>query len=262
MRLRSRLKAARARVQEEIEWRINAHSVAARRGLALLHTPDSVRFFNAHPELAELHGRFARLNRVNNGPDIARLWAFVLNIKQVLGEGVPGDFAELGVWRGNTAAVLAHYARAHGRQVLLFDTFTGFSADDLKGIDADKPMEFADTSIEEVLRTIGDASCCEFVPGYFPQSLTSEHRSRRFAVVSLDCDLHDPMRAGLEFFYPRLSIGGLLLLHDYSSGHWDGCRLAIDAFCAASGERPVLIPDKSGSAFIRRTQPARPERSQ
>jgi Macrocin-O-methyltransferase (TylF) len=242
-----------SRVLQEIRWRISAHCVAARRGFALLHTPDSVKHFNAHPELCDLYARFSRRNRVNNGQDIGRLWAFVFNIKQVLGEGVPGDFAELGVWRGNTAAILAHFASAHGREVLLFDTFAGFSARDMKGVDAEKPIQFADTSIELAHQTIGEASCCEFVPGYFPDSLTKEHRDRRFAVVSLDCDLQEPMKAGLDFFYPRLNPGGLLLLHDYCSGYWEGCKAAIDAFCAASGEHLIVIPDKSGSAFIRRS---------
>jgi hypothetical protein len=60
------------------------------------------------------------------------------------------------------------------------------------------------------------------------------------------------MKAGLEFFYPRMARGGLLLLHDYSSLHWEGARQAVDEFCAANGEFPILLPDKSGSALIRR----------
>ena len=253
MKILSRLKAARTQMQQEIKWRISANCVTARRGLTVLHTPDSVVNFNAHPELLDLYARFSYLSHFNNGHDIGRLWAFVLNIKQVVGEGVAGDFAELGVWRGNTAAILAHYARDHGRKVLLFDTFAGFSSRDLQGVDAERSAEFADTSIELVRETIGEASCCEFVPGYFPDSVTEEHYNRRFAVVSIDCDLYKPMKAALDFFYPRLNPGGLLLLHDYDSGYWEGCKSAIDEFCAASGEHLIVMPDKCGSAFIRRT---------
>jgi O-methyltransferase len=58
------------------------------------------------------------------------------------------------------------------------------------------------------------------------------------------------MFAGLTFFYPRLPPGGLLILHDYSSGHRICACQAIDAFMAHKPERLVLMPDKSGSAIL------------
>jgi O-methyltransferase len=72
----------------------------------------------------------------------------------------------------------------------------------------------------------------------------------RFATVHLDCDLYKPTAAGLAYFYPRFSVGGLLILRDYSSDHWSGCAQAIDAFLKDKPERPVLIPDKSGTDII------------
>ena len=128
--------------------------------------------------------------------------AFVLNIKQVLADGVPGDFAELGVWRGNTAAVLAHYAASAGRQTLLFDTFEGFDEKDITGIDHQKGRGFQNTSLELTASVIGERAGVQFVKGYFPDTVTDEFRARRFAVVSLDCDLYAPMKSGLEFSIP------------------------------------------------------------
>ena len=217
--------------------------------------PDSYAQHGAHSEFRTLFGRFSRYNRLNNGGDSVRLWSFILNIKQVLADGVEGDFAELGVWRGNTAAVLAHFAATAGRTVHLFDTFAGFDAKDMKGVDVDARgiADFDDTSVAMVKSVIGPGwGACRLAAGYFPDSVRPEHEAKRYAVVSLDCDLYEPMKAGLEFFYPRLSRGGLLLLHDYSSQHWAGAKRAIDEFCATTGEVPILIPDKSGSAFIRR----------
>jgi O-methyltransferase len=60
------------------------------------------------------------------------------------------------------------------------------------------------------------------------------------------------MKAGLDFFYPRMPRGGLFLLHDYSSLCWPGAKQAVDEFCRATGENLLLMPDKSGSAFIRK----------
>ena len=73
--------------------------------------PDSHVAARDHAEFDHLFARFIRHNRLNNAGDTARLWSFILNIKQVLDAAIEGDFAELGVWRGNTAAVLAHFAR-------------------------------------------------------------------------------------------------------------------------------------------------------
>jgi hypothetical protein len=219
------------------------------------YLPDSYTTFGEHSEFRPLFARFSRHNKPNNAGDSVRLWALVLNIKQVLEEGVEGEFAELGVWRGNTAAVLAHFAVAAKRTVYLFDTFTGFDRRDINNVDSNVRPTFSDTSVAIAQDVIGPGwSACRVVAGYFPESVEPEHKATRYAIVSIDCDLYEPMKAGLDFFYPRMPIGGLLMLHDYSSLHWPGVKQAIDEFCATTGESVILMPDKSGSAFIRRAR--------
>ena len=221
----------------------------------LTYHPDAYIQFNAHPEFKKLLKSFKAKNQINNIGDITRLWSFMLNIKQIIEEKIPGDFAELGVWRGNTASVLAHYAILNNRKVFLFDTFEGFNNRDLQGIDSDKEMKFHDTSIDLVKKVIGaSSSSCDFIAGYFPDSISENHRTTKYAIVSLDCDLYEPMKAGLDFFYPLMPQGGLFLLHDYSSLYWAGAKKAIDDFCAKNKEFVILMPDKSGSAFIRKSQ--------
>ncbi|MEO0047063.1 MAG: hypothetical protein RLZZ410_22 [Pseudomonadota bacterium] len=219
------------------------------------YQPDSQSHFHSHPEFNVLLDRFIENNKKQNAGDINRLWSFILNIKQVMSEQVKGDFAELGVWRGNTAAVLAYYASLNDKKTYLFDTFQGFNKKDLEGIDANKKMEFGDTSIELVKNLIGSNSyACEFIKGYFPDSLLDIHKDNIYSVVSLDCDLYEPMRAGLDFFYERMPSGGIFFLHDYSNIHWDGAKKAVDEFCKKNGEYVVLMPDKAGSAFIRKSK--------
>ena len=218
--------------------------------------PDSHAQFNAHPEFFELAHKFCKHNEQNNGGDIQRLWSFILNCKQIIGENIQGDFAELGVWKGNTAAILAYFAAKADRKVYLFDTFEGFSQNDIKGVDSDKSSDlFRDTSIDIAKEVIGENSIvCDFVKGYFQESILDFHRSNNYAIISLDCDLYEPMKAGLDFFYPLVSKGGIFFLHDYSSMVWSGAQLAVDEFCKANGEYIVLMPDKSGSAFLRKSR--------
>ena len=224
------------------------------------YQPDSFSYFKCHSEFDSLFKTFISRNEINNGGDTARLWCFMLNIKQILAENIEGDFAELGVWRGNTASVLAHYAAEVGRELYLFDTFEGFDSRDFDTVDSSKQsilsdtaLRFADTSLEIAKNTIGsNCTQCHFIQGYFPDSIQAEHKNKQYAIVSLDCDLYEPMKAGLEFFYPLMPPGGLLLLHDYSSLHWPGAKIAVDEFCMQHQENVVLMPDKSGSAIIRK----------
>ena len=92
-----------------------------------------------------------------------------------------------------------------------------------------------------------------YVNGYFPDTVTEDISARRYAVVHLDCDLYEPIKAGLAFFYPRLSPGGLMILHDYSNIYWDGVKRAADEYVSEIRECLILIPDKSGKAMIRKS---------
>lgn len=211
--------------------------------------PDGVR---SSPELLDLYRRWIRGNKVNNNGDATRFLALMLNVSQLQKEGIVGDFAELGVWRGNSAAVLAHFASQSNRRLFLFDTFSGFDGRDLSGIDEAHAKAFADTSLESVCATVGHPEVTTYLKGFFPDTITDEVRECRFALAHIDCDLYQPMKAALEFFYPRMSDGGMLILHDYASGTWGGATQAVDEFCESTGERIVLWPDKSGTAMIRK----------
>jgi hypothetical protein len=220
----------------------------------LSYHPDSQAHFNSHPEFEHLFSLFTAENKINNIGDVSRLWSFILNIKQIISEGICGDFAELGVWKGNTASILAYFASENNRRVYLFDTYNGFHEEDLVGIDSNKEKSFSDTSITTAKSIIGENSnSCEFVKGVFPESITELHKDKKYSVVSLDCDLYIPMKAGLNFFYPLMPKGGLFMLHDYSSLFWEGSKKAIDEFCKNNKEHVILMPDKSGSAFIRKS---------
>lgn len=223
----------------------------------IAYRPDSDRDFNQHPELHALSERWVRSNFSTTAGDLPRLYALCLNIKQVMADGIAGDFAELGVFRGNSAAVLAHYARQHGRLTFLFDTFDGFAATDLTGVDSNKIRVFDTTSLDLVRQNVGDDRVT-YIKGHFPDSITSRAAERSFAVVHLDCDLYKPTRAALEFFYPRLSAGGLIIMHDYSNIYWKGAKQAIDEYMCQITESLILIPDKSGTAMIRKAQSRSP----
>lgn len=235
--------------------KLRFHLVPSLTGFAYAsYRPDSEFVFGLYPEFRELLPKWIAGNKVNNAGDLPRLYGLVMNLKQIISENVPGDFAELGVYKGNSAAVLAHFGRQSGRNTYLFDTFSGFNESDLLGVDAERKVEFTDTSLRRVKDFVGTDNVT-YIPGYFPDTITDQIRKARYAFVNIDLDLYQPVRDALSFFYERLSAGGMLMIHDYSSGAWGGAKQAVDEFWARIPERIVLLPDKSGTAILRRALP-------
>lgn len=227
------------------------HERTYSRRLHVGFQPDSQADFGSHPEFDDLFARFTREDAYR-GMDVARLWSFALNVKHVLAR-VQGSLAELGVYKGHSAAVLGVFARRHARRLYLLDTFQGFAQQELEPTLSDNArVAFRDTSLEVAQATVGHSEFFRWLVGPFPASLTDEIRADRFAFVSIDCDLYEPIRAGLDFFWPRLNPGGAVFVHDYSSGHWPGATRAVDEFAARERVVQVLLPDKSGTVVLAR----------
>jgi predicted O-methyltransferase YrrM len=248
-RRKSRFQRFLAREVAQAVMRMAGRLLNSRKSkIYLAYRPDSHFDFDSFPHFPEFYRRFVHQSAFHNGGDLPRLYMLLLNVARVLKDDIPGDFAELGVYKGHTAQIIAHAARAGGRRLFLFDTFSGFDAADQD--DAERlSRAFADSSLQTVKNLVG-SDAVEYVVGKFPESLSGIRTADRFALVHLDCDLYKPTAAGLAYFYPRLSPGGLLIMHDYTSGHWKGCAQAIDEFLKDKPERPILIPDKSGSAIL------------
>ena len=195
-------------------------------------------------------------NPANDRADLARLCMFLENARLVEQERIAGSLAELGVYKGTTAKLL--HELMPQRTLWLFDTFEGFDARDLAHEEgaAAKPggFRFDDTSLEAVLRHVGGGERVRACKGRFPETAAAVPRDERFALVHLDADLYKPTADALAFFYPRMSPGGFIVLHDYGSGAWPGVAQAADAFFADKPESLVRIPDKSGTAIARRAK--------
>jgi len=84
--------------------------------------------------------------------------------------------------------------------------------------------------------------------GYFPETFDLENEV--FAFVSIDADLYDPIKSGLEIFYPRLSKGGYIMVHDYNNIVYGGAMRAVQEYCDKNLISYVPIPDVAGSIII------------
>lgn len=240
----------------------NLRSIVKRGGVALADASGGYMVQHLPEWIAKTHFDFDRWralwtaqNPGNDRADLARLVMFVENARQIEREGIAGSLAELGVYKGTTAKLL--HELMPGRTLWLFDTFAGFAESDL-AYERDAPtsgFRFDDTSLEAVLRHVGASDRVRACKGQFPATAVAVPDDERFALVHLDADLYKPTADALAFFYPRLSPGGFLILHDYGSGAWPGIAQAVDAFLADRPESLVRIPDKSGTAIVRRAKP-------
>ena len=185
--------------------------------------------------------------------DFVRDQAFRLAARQIADMGVKGAVAELGVWQGDQARLLNDLFP--DRPLYLFDTFSGFAEQDL-GPEAGRQFsssvvgDFANTSIPLVMSKMPHPGNVHIVQGFFPA--TTLGIDARFAFVSLDVDLHDPILAGLEWFYDRLSHGGYIFVHDYNNRRYQGVRAAVDQFVRSRQACCVPLPDFAGSVVITR----------
>jgi hypothetical protein len=209
----------------------------------------------------QMHGGLVRLeddvrgfaaDGANRG-DISRFYFFCLAFDQLMKEGIKGDLAELGVYRGNTAVMLATMARRMGTTAWLLDTFEGFDPAELAGIDAAHKMEFTDTSLDAVRTLVGDANV-RYVKGHFPGSSSQMPDRLTFSLVHIDCDLYAPMVEALNYFYPKLVPGGYLIIHDYASLAWRAAEKAVDEFFADKPEPVIPLTDGCSSAVIRKAR--------
>jgi O-methyltransferase len=185
-----------------------------------------------------------------NYPDKDRFMIFWLQKQRIDREKIAGSVAELGVYRGQTAALLQTLFPE--RQLHLFDTFHGFRANDLSQESGEAATyttaNFADTSVAYVRNKLGNSPLIHVYEGNFTETRL-QAETVQFALVSLDADLEKPTSEGLEWFYPRLLPGGVLLVHDYNP-KWPGLMRAVDNFTTQIPESPVLMPDRDGTVVI------------
>ncbi|HIE64867.1 MAG: TylF/MycF/NovP-related O-methyltransferase [Nitrospira sp.] len=181
--------------------------------------------------------------------DVVRFGSIALAIHRLQVDQIGGELAEAGVYKGELSKFITSLDT--GRTLHLFDTFSGFPQ---QALDASEESDdrFTDTSVEAVKREIGDCTNIIFHEGIFPDT-AEPILNKTFAFVMLDMDKYKPTLAGLEIFYPRMSPGGYIFIHDYNSPESEyGVSRAVNAFFKDKVEQIIELPDRGGSAVIRK----------
>jgi O-methyltransferase len=157
-------------------------------------------------------------------------------VEQILAYRVPGDFIETGVWRGGACIFMRGILKAHGvegRNVWVADSFAGLPPPDEEKFPADKGDSFH--TFKELAVTLDDVKenfarydllddRVKFLVGWFKDTLPSAPIDR-LALLRLDGDMYESTMEAIEPLYPKLSIGGYVIVDDYHVVA--GCKQAI-----------------------------------
>lgn len=188
-------------------------------------------------QLAALHARknprdarlVARVRRERKCLNSAFECYLVMSLARSLTR-LPGKFAEVGVYQGVTAKLIASVNG--NRELHLFDTFEGLPPASDKDDGVHRESQYA-CSLESVQTYLQEYEQVYFHKGLFPDS-AREMAEDRYAFVHFDVDLYEGTLACLEYFYPRMVPGGVMLTHDY--GLLAGVRRAFQEFMADKPE--------------------------
>lgn len=182
--------------------------------------------------------------------------------ESVLGNGVPGDLMETGVWRGGACILMRGVLDAYGitdRKVWLADSFEGLPPPDEKSFPADKGdlfHTFPDlaVSLEQVQENFRKYGLLDeqviFLKGWFKDTLPTAPVDR-LALLRLDGDMYESTMLALENLYPKLSIGGYVIVDDYHVV--PACKQAIDDYSNACHFKPQIEEIDGVGVFWRRT---------
>jgi O-methyltransferase len=167
---------------------------------------------------------------------------------QVLRDQVPGDLIETGVWRGGASMFMRAILLAYGdltRTVWVADSFQG-----LPKPNPDYPADREDglwtktelaVSLDEVKANFERYGLLDdrvrFVKGWFSETLPTAPIGQ-LALLRLDGDMYESTRVALDCLYPKLSVGGFVIVDDY--GAIPACRQAVSDFRSENGVREEI----------------------
>lgn len=162
---------------------------------------------------------------------------------------LPGDFVECGVNKGGMARAAIHYTGftpQNPKKFYLLDTYEGTPAHCLR------PDETQRNQYEEcyaqVQKNFRDFKNVEIVRGEVPGTL-SQVKSEKICFLSLDMNAVGPEIAAIEYFWDKLSPGGIVVLDDYNNIGHEPQKRGFDDFCRKHGKQVLSLPTGQGLIF-------------
>jgi O-methyltransferase len=155
-----------------------------------------------------------------------------------------GDIVECGCYLGGVGIFMA-LMRDHlelSKTIYLYDSFEGFPSGE-EDIARGKPTKAP--RFPNILKDVKDNFAAvipnlkgvEFIQGFVENTLPRAD-IRAMCLLRLDTDFYNSTKAELNYLYPALVKGGVLIVDDY--GWFEGARRATDEYFAKISDPPLL----------------------
>lgn len=183
-------------------------------------------------------------------------------IEQIIANGVKGDLIEAGVWRGGAVIFMRAVLKAYGitdRIVWAADSFEGLPKPDESKYVHDKGdthhlYGILNVSLEEVKYNFKKYDLLDeqvkFIKGWFRNSLPNAP-IESLALLRLDGDMYESTMDALVNLYPKLSIGGYVIVDDFNTVK--ACRIAVEDFRTKHRIKDDIIPIDSESIYWKKS---------
>ena len=184
-------------------------------------------------------------------------------VRTVIEDGIPGDFIETGVWRGGACIFMRGALKAYGdgqRTVWVADSFQGlprpekdYPADLDSGFDFYKFNDVLGVSLDQVKNNFRRYGLLDnrvqFLKGWFRDTLPAAP-IQRLAILRLDGDMYGSTIEALESLFPKLSVGGFVIVDDYVA--IAECKQAVTDYRAKHNIAGSIVEIDRDGAFWRK----------
>ena len=228
------------------------------RGLSLyiMLKDEERRFIKSAKSKSEKSLRVSLLSQVKNiYKNILCLhfpFHFILVSKFILDLDIEGPIVECGAFKGGSTAQLSVIAKKTNRKLYVCDSFHGLPTPILPGEEEVKIFndprahtfkegDYTGTldEVKSNVRQYGHIEVCEFIPGFFNESLPKLNINP--AVVVLDVDLISSARDCLQYLWPQLKKEGYVFTHEAEAETYIKGLMDKNWWKEMLGECPPLV---------------------
>ena len=155
---------------------------------------------------------------------------------------LPGDIVEIGVFKGSSAKMICEFKK--DKHLHLFDTFEGLPEIieiDNNNYTRDEEKYYKGQyacSLKYVKKYLKKYKKVHFYKGLFPQT-GGPIKDKKFCFVNMDLDIYQSTHDALEFIYPKVVKGGIIICHDYVQAY--GVRKAMNEFFKNKPENVIEL---------------------
>lgn len=144
---------------------------------------------------------------------------------------------EIGVYKGGASKFMAHLLREKGAgRLYVCDTFAGHTSVD-HSVDGHHKVQdgFSDVSLDEVRAYLAGYDNVSMIVGDIVET-SSIITDKKIHFIHMDMDVYPPTKFALEYFWPQLPVGGMIVGDDYGTLSCFGMKKAIDDFVAETSD--------------------------